>query len=82
MYKLVSDIYETEGGHFAIEWEWSDGGRHIQLFKTDAERREALDKNEKYNEAHKEEIEAEELRQEEWLAEQEALYNKEWNENE
>ena len=53
--KYLSDLDRTTDGRFAIEWEWAEGGRWWEVFDTEAERDEALNRYDAYVAANRDE---------------------------
>ena len=76
--KFLSDVYTSVSGKPFVEWEFSDGGRFREEFQSEEERDLAINKNQQWLDEHKDEVDVHLKAEEEWLAEQEAQYIKEW----
>lgn len=72
--KFLSDVDMLTNGQFGVEWEWADGGRYWEGFDTAEERAVAIHKNQKYNDAHQDEVDAYFKTQDEWLEEMRKQY--------
>lgn len=74
--KFLSDVDMLTNGQFGIEWEWADGGRYWQGFETAEVRDIAIDANQKYNDAHQDEVDVYFKAQDEYLEEMRKKYEK------
>jgi hypothetical protein len=65
--KFLSDVDMLTSGKFGVEWEYAEGGRVWEGFDTAEERYAAIDRNQEYNDAHQDEVDAYHKAQDEWL---------------
>ncbi|MFA6570176.1 MAG: hypothetical protein WCT77_02965 [Bacteroidota bacterium] len=72
--KFLSDVDMLTNGQFGVEWEWAEGGRVWEGFDTAEERDAAIKENQKYNDAHQDEVDAHFKAEDEWLAKMKKEY--------